>query len=135
MMYKVKVVTRFAAAHFLQKYQGKCESLHGHNWKVEVTLCVDRLDTRDMVIDFKDLRLLLAEVVDEFDHKLLNDNPFFKDKNTTSERIAEYIYVRLNEKLTLVKEAKKACSRFALNEVAVWEQEDSCAVYAESEKL
>ncbi|MDO9070229.1 MAG: 6-carboxytetrahydropterin synthase, partial [Deltaproteobacteria bacterium] len=37
-MYEVKIVTQFAAAHRLENFKGKCESLHGHNWKVEVFL-------------------------------------------------------------------------------------------------
>lgn len=127
-MFEVKAAVTFSAAHYLKKYKGKCESLHGHNWKVEVRVSSKRLDYRGMVIDFKDLKKLLREITSELDHKLLNDIPYFSKRNTTSELIAQYIFTKLAAKLRKFSGAKES-RKVRLKEVAVWEQDNSCAVY------
>ncbi|RLE42528.1 6-carboxytetrahydropterin synthase QueD [Candidatus Woesearchaeota archaeon] len=127
-MFEVKVVSRFSAAHYLTNYKGKCESLHGHNWKVEAVVSSSHLDSRDMVIDFKELKRMLEEVLEEFDHRLINDIGFFKRRNTTSERIAQYIFRNLKRR---IKSLKGIAKGLKLKEIRVWEQEASCAVYRE----
>ena len=72
-MFKVKITTHFSAAHSLREYKGKCESLHGHNWKVEVLVSRTKLNALGMVIDFSDLKEITNNVLSEFDHKHLND--------------------------------------------------------------
>jgi len=127
-MFEVKAIVTFSAAHYLRKYKGKCESLHGHNWRVEARVSSKKLDYRGIVVDFKDLKKLLKEITSELDHKLLNDIPYFSKHNTTSELIAQYIFRELSVKLRKFLGARQ--SKIAkLREIAVWEQDNSCAVY------
>ncbi len=97
-MYEVSVKGSFSAAHFLKNYRGKCENLHGHNWDVEVT--VKGMDLKNgILMDFTDLKKALNEILDRFDHKLLNDMGEFRKVNTTSENIAKVIFDKLKAKL------------------------------------
>ena len=121
MIYEIKVLAGFNAAHRLVEYQGKCENLHGHNWKVEVVISSRQLDKCGMVMDFRRLKDELNSVLDRLDHTYLNDLPDFKKTNPTSENIASYIYSKLNQ---LIKE-----KRVRLKEVSVWETETSLARY------
>jgi len=132
-MFEVKAVSHFCAAHYLVEYKGKCESLHGHNWQVEAVIRSKRLDHRGIVIDFKDLKKLLNEILSGLDHKLLNDLSFFHKRNTTSEIIAQFIFAELKKKLAEFLGPRKA-RIIKLKEVAVWEQENSCAIYRETQK-
>ncbi|MCF0241302.1 MAG: 6-carboxytetrahydropterin synthase QueD [Treponema sp.] len=97
-MYEVRVECNFAAAHFLRDYNGKCENLHGHNYKVFAHVCGTHLNEGGMLLDFSLLKKSLRDVCKEMDHTNLNDNPCF-NQNPSAERIAEYIYNRLLEKL------------------------------------
>ncbi len=118
-MYTIKVEGHFSSAHNLRGYKGKCESLHGHNWKVEVAVTAAGLDSCGMVMDFKTLKQELEGLLSELDHKYLNEMPYFKEVNPTSENIAGYIYASL----------KKSVS--GLSSVRVWESENSSATYYE----
>ncbi|MFA5090787.1 MAG: 6-carboxytetrahydropterin synthase QueD [Candidatus Omnitrophota bacterium] len=118
-MYTIKIEAVFSSAHNLRGYKGKCEELHGHNWKVEASLCAERLDKNGLLMDFKELKDKLNEVLERLDHKYLNDIPYFKKVNPTSENIARYIY-----------EALKA-STPDLNSITVWENSASAATYQE----
>ena len=69
-MFEVKVETSFSSAHHLLNYKGKCENMHGHNWKVEVTARGNELDKSNILIDFKVLKKLVNEIMDYLDHKL-----------------------------------------------------------------
>ncbi len=120
MAYKLKVESYFSAAHRLREYKGKCESLHGHNWKVEASVVSDNLDKAGMVLDFKELRAMLKDVLSKLDHTELNRIAHFKKYNPTSELIAEHIFNSLNKKF------KKPVM---LESVSVWETPGSCAVY------
>lgn len=93
-MFEVRVETEFAAAHFLQDYHGKCENLHGHNYKVYVHVRGRELDDGGMLIDFTFLKAALKEVIDKIDHTNLNDIVEFY-QNPSAERIAMYIYKNL----------------------------------------
>ena len=101
MMYEVRVTADFAAAHFLRNYHGKCENLHGHNYKVYAHVRGTELDAGGMLIDFSVLKEALRAVIATLDHTNLNDIAFF-DQNPSAERIARYIYEgmvsRLSEK-------------------------------------
>ena len=89
-MYEVRVEADFAAAHFLKDYHGKCENLHGHNYKVYAHVRGDRLDEGGMLLDFTELKASLRKVCGLLDHKNLNDFDCFK-QNPSAERIATYI--------------------------------------------
>jgi 6-pyruvoyltetrahydropterin/6-carboxytetrahydropterin synthase len=116
-MFEVKVISEFSAAHNLRGYRGKCEKLHGHNWKTEVVVASQRLGKADMVVDFKRLKTCLAKVLQKLDHRYLNAIAYFKKLNPTSENIARYIYDNL--KLHIV----------GIKSVSVWESNSSCATY------
>jgi len=118
-MYSIRVEAYFSSAHNLREYKGKCEELHGHNWKVEVCAAKDKLDKAGMVLDFRDLKKRLNAVLEALDHKYLNKVPYFKKVNPTSESIAKYIYKKLRPKISVIKS------------VRVWENNTSSATYEE----
>jgi len=97
-MFEVRVETDFAAAHFLRDYHGKCENLHGHNYKVYAHVRGSQLDAGGMLLDFTQLKAALKTVIGKIDHTNLNDIDFF-DQNPSAERIALYIYQGLQEEL------------------------------------
>jgi len=90
-MFEVSVEADFAAAHYLKDYHGKCENLHGHNYRVLAYARGDALDEGGMLLDFSILKQALKEVCRELDHTNLNDMPYFR-MNPSAERIAMYIY-------------------------------------------
>jgi len=98
-MFELKVVSHFAAAHQLQMVAKKCENLHGHNWKIDVVLQADRLNRLGMVVDFKEVKAHLNEVLGELDHAFLNDLESFKNTNPTTENIAKSICEELAGRL------------------------------------
>jgi 6-pyruvoyltetrahydropterin/6-carboxytetrahydropterin synthase len=118
-MYKIKIESDFSSAHNLRGYKGKCEELHGHNWKVEATLYSLCLDKAGMVADFKLLKAALAKVLKRLDHKHINKVAYFRKVNPTSENIAKYIYDSLR------------FQGLSVSCVTVWESADSCASYEE----
>lgn len=90
-MFEVRVEADFAAAHFLRDYNGKCENLHGHNYKVYAHVKGPVLNEGGMLLDFTKLKSALRTICKELDHTNLNDKPVF-DQNPSAERIAMYIY-------------------------------------------
>lgn len=95
-MYEVRVTADFAAAHFLRDYNGKCENLHGHNYKVYAHVRGEKLNEGGMLLDFSALKKALREVCKKLDHTNLNDMAIF-DQNPSAERIAFYIYTQIVE--------------------------------------
>jgi 6-pyruvoyltetrahydropterin/6-carboxytetrahydropterin synthase len=120
-MYELIVQTWFSAAHRLREYQGNCEKLHGHNWKLDVRLRSDRLDSLGMVMDFRELKRLLKDVVDRLDHQYLNDVPPFTGVNPTTENVARFVYDELAK--TLPGGLKPAS-------VTAWESQNCGATYS-----
>jgi 6-pyruvoyltetrahydropterin/6-carboxytetrahydropterin synthase len=116
-MYSIKVESSFSSAHNLRGYKGKCEELHGHNWKVEAVLKSSRLDKAGMLVDFTVVKKHLVAVLEELDHKYLNKVPYFSRVNPTSENIAYYIYKKLRSR------------RLKVSAVTVWENATSAATY------
>ena len=90
-MFEVRVTADFAAAHFLKDYNGKCENLHGHNYKVYAHVRGSVLNEGGMLMDFSKLKGALRQVCKQLDHTNLNDLAVF-DNNPSAERIAMYIY-------------------------------------------
>ncbi|MDQ7032672.1 MAG: 6-carboxytetrahydropterin synthase QueD [Desulfonauticus sp.] len=99
-VYRLRIRDKFSSAHYLRNYNGKCESLHGHNFKVEVEVYGQKLsqDT-EILIDFKELKKMLKKILEDLDHTLLNDLDYFRVSNPSSENIAAYIYKKLKSKL------------------------------------
>ena len=90
-MFEVRVNTDFAAAHFLRDYNGKCENLHGHNYKVYAHVRGNALNEGGMLLDFTELKRALKSVCARLDHTNLNDMEVF-DQNPSAERIAKFIF-------------------------------------------
>jgi 6-pyruvoyltetrahydropterin/6-carboxytetrahydropterin synthase len=95
-MYTARIEDGFAAAHFLTRYHGKCERLHGHNYKVFVTAAGRTLDDGGMLLDFGLMKAALREVLGEVDHTSLNDHPAFADGCPSAERIALFVYEKMS---------------------------------------
>ena len=125
-MYELKIETSFSAAHNLRGYQGACESLHGHNWRIEVFIKSSELNDIGLVIDFKELKSLTKEVIDRLDHKYINKIDHFKKVNPSSENIAKYIYNELEERL-------KEHNNVILSKVTVYESLSSSASFFKEE--
>jgi len=122
-MYELVVHTHFSSAHSLRGYEGNCEELHGHNWKVGVQIAAEKLDNLGMVIDFKVLKNNLYHIIQRLDHKHLNIIPPFDTLNPSSENIAFYIFQELKKLFTH--------ERVIVAKVTVWESDDSSASYSE----
>ena len=120
-MYEVTIIKSFSAAHVLAKIGGKCEELHGHNFKVEVTVGAPDLNPVGLVIDFRVVKKWLNEILDDMDHKHLNTLPYFATINPSAENIAKYISEKMES------EAKKASVKVI--KVKVWESESAAVTY------
>ena len=124
-MFELTVKSEFEAAHQINGYNGKCQRLHGHNWTVEVIVNGNELDELGMLIDFKILKAELNRVLDELDHRYLNDLPMFKNVNPTAENLAQYVFKSLlTSEIFLDTKAK-------LSAVRVYESPKSCVTYIE----
>lgn len=122
-MFEIKIIDEFSGAHRLKNYKGKCENLHGHNWKVEVIISGEFLDKNGLLLDFGILKEKLNFVLRGLDHKNLNRISFFYRTNPTSENIAYYIF----------KKMKALLKNFPvkIEKVTVWENEKQCASFIE----
>ena len=98
-MYEITTESHFCAAHRLNNYNGPCENLHGHNWLVKATVAGENLDKSGIVIDFKVLKRKLNDILDELDHRNLNDIFDRQNQSPSSEFIARYIYQKLKESI------------------------------------
>jgi len=121
-MFEVSVEHTFAAGHALRNYRGKCENVHGHNYRVRVLVRGEKLDHVGMLADFTELKRLLRAVSEPMDHVFLNDMPPFNELNPTAENMAWYICEKLREEL-------KADNPVEIAEVTVWETDIQSATY------
>ncbi|MDD5613835.1 MAG: 6-carboxytetrahydropterin synthase QueD [Candidatus Omnitrophica bacterium] len=120
-MYQISIKSNFSSAHNLREYKGKCENLHGHNWNVEVFIESGFLNKEGMVLDFKDARICLDNVINGLDHKYINEIPPFDKLNPTSENIAKFIFEKLNLELSALN--------LKVKRVDIWETDNSKAAY------
>jgi 6-pyruvoyltetrahydropterin/6-carboxytetrahydropterin synthase len=120
-MFEISVYSHFSGAHRLRYLHGKCEELHGHNWKVEASVVSGRLNKEGVVIDFKILKEKVEKVLKSLDHSYLNDHPYFSGKEPSSENIAKYIFDKLKGELK--------GHPVTLKRVTAWESEAACATY------
>ena len=130
-MFEVRVESHFCAAHFLSDYHGKCENLHGHNYKVFAHVRGSSLDDGGMLFDFTVLKRELNAVCDSLDHSNLNDIDYFKN-NPSAERIAMYIFTRLTEKVPALSKKSTEKREPFLYAVDVFETDTSRARYLQS---
>jgi 6-pyruvoyltetrahydropterin/6-carboxytetrahydropterin synthase len=120
-MYEILIRSDFSGAHHLRGYRGKCEELHGHNWKIEARFKIETLDKIGLAVDFKILKYKLKVVLKKLDHAYLNKLSAFKKENPSAENIARYIYDALKSS---VKDEKTK-----IKSVSIWESETTCATY------
>jgi len=115
------VITQFAAAHRLRNFKGKCEKLHGHNWRIEVIVEGEKLNDAGLLIDFKEVKDDTNRILEELDHSFLNELSQFKDQNPSSENIAAYIFEKLSSKLN--------DNRIKVTKVTAWESDSASTSY------
>jgi 6-pyruvoyltetrahydropterin/6-carboxytetrahydropterin synthase len=121
-MFEVTVEQTFAAGHALRNYKGKCENVHGHNFKVQVVIEGERLDETGLLVDFLDVKQSMRSIIERLDHVFLNDVPPFDVKNPSAENIAEYFYTEMARSLG-------AAVPVRIREVKVWETDIQSATY------
>ena len=121
-MYQISVEQHFDAAHALRGYQGKCETLHGHRFKVVVKIQASEVDDIGLAYDFTVLKQHLTDILSRFDHTCLNDITPFDKINPSSENIATTIYNEIQPKL--------AGAPVSLSCVEVWESPQSWVTYS-----
>ena len=121
--YTLKIVTDFAASHALRNYEGACQRMHGHNWKVEVEVIATKLDDVGMGVDFKVIKRATNDVLDGLDHYHLNDIPPFDKINPTAENIAAFIYQNVAQIINK--------PHISVSAITVWETERACVRYTE----
>ena len=131
-MYSVSKRIEFCYGHRLMDYEGVCRHPHGHNAVVEIHIETDRLDGRNMVADFSDIKRIVKGWIDrELDHKMIlrHDDPladalrkmgepmYLLESNPTVERIAQLIFDKSREQ------------GLPVSRVTVWETPTSWATY------
>jgi len=121
-MYTLTIIIEFDSAHQLRGYVGKCANLHGHTYKLAVSVQGQQLDQAGMVYDFVDMKALMKEVADELDHHFINEIPPFDEINPTAENISAYIYHRLKSRLP---------QEVRLKQVELWETPNCSVTYSE----
>jgi len=121
-MFEVSVERTFAAGHALRNYKGKCENVHGHNYRVRVTIEGERLDDTGLLVDFLDVNSLLGGAIEYLDHRFINDLAPFDEINPSAENMAKYFYDKVSGGL-------KNGVPVRVSEVEVWETDTSSAVY------
>jgi 6-pyruvoyltetrahydropterin/6-carboxytetrahydropterin synthase len=122
-MFELTIETSFPAAHCIPDHPGKCAQLHGHSYRVLVTVAGEGLNRQGMLMDFGDLKEICGKVIDPLDHTYLNDLPAFAEQIPTAEAIARHIYRGVAAEL--------AAPGVRLARVVVYESERSFATYWE----
>ena len=124
-MFEVTVEQTFAAGHALREYKGKCENVHGHNYRVQITVEGEKLNRIGLLVDFVELKKAVREVVDRLDHQFINDLEPFTTINPSAENMAKYFYDEVTRRLDI--DQGEAPSR--VSQIKVWETDTSIAVY------
>ena len=123
-MFEVTVEQTFAAGHALRHYKGKCENVHGHNYRVQVTAEGDALNSIGLLVDFVELKRVVRQIVDRLDHQFINDLEPFTVINPSAENMAKYFYDEIVSGINLAEEIP-----VRISQVKIWETETSIAVY------
>jgi len=120
--FEVMIERNFSSAHQLRGYKGKCENLHGHNYKIEIYARGRELDNIGLLVDFKDLKAATRRVMKYLDHQNLNElQPFDVEINPSSEHLAGFILHRVSQEIS--------DDRVKVYKVRVWETPSTCATY------
>ena len=122
-MFKLIVKKEFSSAHILHGHPGNCKRMHGHNWLVEAEVQGDNTNEIGMVIDFKDIKNKLKEIISNLDHQFLNDLEPFINENPTAENISKYIYKELSNNINT--------DNIKVSKIKLWETSNSAVTYTE----
>jgi len=120
-MFEVQVEYSFAAGHALRGYKGKCENVHGHNYKVQLVVAGEQLDATGMLMDFVEVKKNIKGLVERLDHRFLNDVPPFDVLNPSAENIAKYFSDELEPSIRN--------RGLQLHAVTIWETDTTAATY------
>ena len=121
-MFEVTIEETFAAGHALRNYRGKCENVHGHNYRCQVTVAGKELDSIGLLVDFVELKRVVHSVLDRLDHQWLNEFPPFDVLNPSAENMAKYIYDEVSSGLQ-GREGVQIAS------IRLWETDTASATY------
>jgi 6-pyruvoyltetrahydropterin/6-carboxytetrahydropterin synthase len=121
-MFEITIEETFAAGHALRNYRGKCENVHGHNYRCQVTVEGEELDEIGLLVDFVELKRVVHAVLDRMDHQWLNDYPPFDKINPSAENMAKYIYDEVTSGLGTRPGVR-------IGHVKLWETDTSSAIY------
>src|ERR1700747_3848336 len=113
-MFEVSVEETFSSGHALRGYKGKCENVHGHNYRVRVTLAAPKLNDIGLLVDFTDLKRVLRGIIAGLDHQFMNDLEAFRTVNPSAENLAKYFFDEVEQQLQLPAGAR-------LTDAIVWE--------------
>ena len=98
--FEVMIERNFSSAHQLRGYRGKCENLHGHNYKIEIYARGRELNHIGLLVDFVELKQAADDLVTYLDHKNLNElEPFVTEQNPSAENVARFCLEKLATKL------------------------------------
>jgi 6-pyruvoyltetrahydropterin/6-carboxytetrahydropterin synthase len=122
-MFRVSVEETFSSGHALRGYKGKCENVHGHNYRVQVSIEGPQLDHIGLLVDFTHVKHALRGIIAEIDHQFLNDLEPFRAVNPSAENMAKYFYEQMSARL------KEMPAGARLTEAVIWETDTACAVY------
>jgi 6-pyruvoyltetrahydropterin/6-carboxytetrahydropterin synthase len=123
-MFEVTIEETFASGHALRNYKGKCENVHGHNYRCQVTLQGEELNSIGLLVDFVELKKVVHGVLDRLDHQWLNDMPPFDVLNPSAENMARFIYRE-------VRQGLPAMDGVRIGFVRLWETDTASATYRE----
>ena len=121
-MFEVTVEETFAAGHALRGYHGKCENVHGHNYRVRAIIAGESLDAAGLLVDFVDLKQILRAIIEKLDHQFLNDVPPFDKLNPSAENMARYFHEEMAQGLA-------GGNTIRVAEVKIWETDTATATY------
>jgi 6-pyruvoyltetrahydropterin/6-carboxytetrahydropterin synthase len=124
-MFEISAEQTFAAGHALRGYKGKCENVHGHNYRVRVTIAGEKLNSIGLLVDFVELKRLMKQIIEYWDHRFINDLPPFDKINPTAENMALWFCERMQEKL----DSGSADVPVEVTEVTIWETDTNIATY------
>ena len=122
-MFQVSVEETFSSGHALRGYKGKCENVHGHNYRVQVTLAGPQLDSIGLLVDFTELKRVVRGIIAEIDHQFLNDLEPFKTVNPSAENLAKYFYDETTRQLNSMPDGAR------ITGITIWETDTTSATY------
>jgi 6-pyruvoyltetrahydropterin/6-carboxytetrahydropterin synthase len=122
-MFQVSVEETFSSGHALRGYKGKCENVHGHNYRVQITLEGPQLDSIGLLVDFTHLKQVIREIIKRLDHQFINDLEPFTTVNPSAENLAKYFYEEVTSK---VKDLPPGAS---VTDAVIWETDTAFARY------